>query len=226
MIHYLPSCKFKASHPETSSLLQTYLSNNGVNVSGCCRLSQNQFGKGDTVLTNCTSCAIITDEQSPEVNEISVYEYLLNDSDFNWPNLNGEEISVQDCYRCVDKPEVQKAIRECLIKMNAVPVEIEENFEKTQFDGTYKYNNVSKSNLDLAPQYYTRLQNDYIKVKTIEEQIQEMKKWVEQYKTERVVCYCNSCLKGLKLGNANAIHILDVITRNLKEISYVKQNRN
>lgn len=85
MIHYLPSCKFKASHPEASSLLQTYLSRNGVIVSGCCRISQKQFSKGDTVLTNCTSCAIITDEQSPEVNEISVYEYLLNNTTFNWP---------------------------------------------------------------------------------------------------------------------------------------------
>lgn len=215
MIYYLPSCQYKANHAESSAKIQKYLRDTGVTVVGCCRVSQNLFHEEDTVLSNCTSCARITDEQSPEVNNISIYEYLLTDKNFPWPNYNGEKITVQDCYRAVGKPNTQHAIRECLLKMNFTPIEIEENFEKTKFDGLFKYTNVSKSNLTLAPTYYSKLQDEFIVVKDEAEQKEEMQNWVSQYQTERVVCYCNACLKGLKLGGANAMHILDLITANL-----------
>lgn len=218
MIHYLPSCKIKALHKEESVKLQHYLAEKGVNILGCCRIPQShvQMLPGDTVLTNCTSCAIITDEHSPEVNEISLYEYLLEDDTFPWPDFNGERITVQDCYRSTHKPEVQKAIRECLLRMNMVPVEIEENYEKARFDGTFVYEPVSESNLKLAPNYFTDFQNNMVKVIPADQQKQAMEDWVKQYETERVVCYCNSCLKGLKLGGANAVHIVDLIAEGLQ----------
>ena len=101
--------------------------------------------------------------------------------------------------------------------MNMVPVEIEENYEKTKFDGVFRYQNVSQSNLDLAPKFFNRIQNEYIEVIPKEEQKQFMEEWVKQYKTERVTVYCNSCLTGVLLGGTNGIHILDLITRDLKE---------
>lgn len=217
MIHYLPSCKIKALHPEASLKLQRYLSKKEINVLGCCRVisSHEQMKTDDTVITNCTSCAIITDEHNPQVNEISLYEYLLNDESFPWPDFHGEKITVQDCYRGIHKPEMQQAIRECLIKMNIVPVEIEENYEKTRFDGVFVFENVSKSNLQLAPDYFGRFQNEMVNVIPAEQQKEEMKQWVSQYRTDRVVCYCNSCLKGLKLGGANAVHMVDLLAEDL-----------
>ena len=90
---------------------------------------------GDTVLTNCSSCAIITDEMSPQADEMSIYEYLLADESFPWPDYHGEVVTVQDCYRAAHKPAVQKAVRECLNRMNMRPAELEENYERTRFDG-------------------------------------------------------------------------------------------
>ncbi len=184
-------------------------------IAGCCRVSQDLFHQGDRVLTNCTSCAIITDEVSPQAEELSIYEYLLEDEDFVWPDYHGEKITVQDCYRSTHKPEMQKAIRECLKKMNMVPVEIEENYEKTKFDGIFRYQKISDSNLSLAPKYFGRLKDEYIEILPEDRQKEEMEKWVRQYKTGRVVVYCNSCLKGVLLGGANGIHILDLIARDL-----------
>ncbi len=214
--YYLPSCRFKAGHKETSEKIQAYLrTKDDLVIAGCCRVSQGLFKEGDRVLTNCTSCAIITDEVSPQTKEISLYEYLLEDRDFKWPDYHGEAITVQDCYRSKHKPEMQKAIRKCLEKMNMVPVEIEENFEKTMFDGTFRYEPISASNLKLAPKYFEKLQKEYIEVLPVEQQKKELENWVSQYKTDRVTVYCNSCLKGVLLGGANGIHILDLIARDL-----------
>lgn len=215
-VFYLPSCNFKAAHPEVSEKLQAYLRNKpDTEIAGCCRVSQDLFHEGDTVLTNCVSCAIITDEVSPQANEMSLYEYLLQDPLFPWPDHHGEKITVQDCYRTVHKPQVQKAVRECLLRMNMVPVEIEENYEKTRFDGPFRYTKMPSGNLKIAPVFFNKLNDEYIEVLPAEEQERIMKEWVRQYQTERVVVYCNSCLNGVKMGGANGVHLLDLAAENL-----------
>ena len=49
----------------------------------------------------------------------------------------------------------------------------------------------------------------------MEKQKEELEKWVSQYTTDRVTVYCNSCLKGVQLGGADGVHILDLIARDL-----------
>ena len=57
-VFYLPSCNFKAAHPDVSPKIQAYLRNKpDTEICGCCRVSQSKFHEGDTVLTNCVSCA-------------------------------------------------------------------------------------------------------------------------------------------------------------------------
>lgn len=224
MIYYLPSCKVKANLAIASEKLQRYLSDKGVSVCGCCKLSQNLFKKDDMVITNCTSCAIITDESSPFVNEVSLYEYLLKDESFPWPDYQGESITIQDCYRAAHKPEVQMAVRRCLEKMNFKVVEIAENFEKTTFDGTFVYNPIPAPTLKGAPIYYGKFNEQMIKLMDKDDQEEEMRKWVSQYTTARVVTYCNSCYKGVLLGGANGVHIIDLLVKNLQRLDYVRKN--
>ena len=215
-VFYLPSCNFKAAHPDVSSKIQAYLRNKpDTKICGCCRVSQNLFHEGDKVLVNCVSCAIITDEVSPQANEMTLYEYLLQDPLFPWPDHHGERITVQDCYRTIHKPQVQKAVRECLLRMNMVPVEIEENYEKTRFDGMFRYTKIPAGNLKIAPLYFNKLNDEFIEILPPEEQEKIMKEWVSQYQTERVVVYCNSCLIGVKAGGANGVHLLDLMTEAL-----------
>ncbi|MBR3006827.1 MAG: hypothetical protein IKH68_09240 [Erysipelotrichaceae bacterium] len=59
------------------------------------------------------------------------------------------------------------------------------------------------------------MEEEYITVLPEEEQKKEMEKWVSQYTTKRVTVYCNSCLKGVQLGGADGVHILDLIARDL-----------
>ena len=48
-----------------------------------------------------------------------------------------------------------------------------------------------------------------------EEWEQRMQDHVSQYTTDRVVCYCNACLAGVKLGGANGVHILELAAARL-----------
>ena len=215
MYYYLPSCKVKQFHPGASRKMQEYLRSEGVVTAGCCRISQDLFHEGDVILTNCTSCAIITDEQSAACKEMSLYEYLLEDEGFRWPDHHGERITVQDCYRTVHKPEVQHAVRECLKRMNMVPVELEENFGKTRFDGPFRYQDISADNLRLAPCFYPKMQQEYIETLDDKQIISRMKEWSRQYETERVAVYCNSCLKGVQLGGAIGVHLIELLAEEL-----------
>ncbi|MBR4455233.1 MAG: hypothetical protein IKS32_03310 [Solobacterium sp.] len=215
-VYYLPSCKYKELHPASSRRIQAYLSAKPDHViAGCCKESQGLFQAGDTVLNNCSSCALITDELSPHVQNRSIYEYLLEDPAFPWPDYHGEEITVQDCYRVRQKPQVMDAVRKCLTKMNFVPVETEENKERTMFDGVYRYRAISEKNLMLAPRTFQKLKQEYIEIQPPEAVEKLMKQHSQQYRTARVCVYCNSCLKGVQIGEAEGVHLLDLITANL-----------
>jgi hypothetical protein len=211
MIYYLPSCKVKANHAEASLKIRQYLNEHGVEIIGCCRVSQNLFKPGDTVLTNCTNCALITDEVSPQANEISLYEYLAEDSSFLWPDFHGEKITVQDCWRARHKPTTQKAVRICLQKMNIIPVELEENFSKTKFCGTWLYSPMKDNNLKIAPNTFNDINDHYVQILDEEEKIRRMKEQVSKYTTSKVAVYCNACEKGARLGGADAVHMVELL---------------
>lgn len=217
MIYYLPSCKIKDLHKQESLIIQDYLRNKGVNILGCCRVQKHDiYNEDDTIINNCTSCAIITDENEPRANEITLYEYVLNDETFPWYNFNKEKITVQDCFRANHKPHAQKAIRECLKKMNFEIVELDENYDKCKFDGPFEYTKPSISNLNLAPKYFNYFKDNYYKEIPQEEIEERMIEHCKKYTTNRVVVYCNSCLKGVKMGHAKGIHMVDLIAECIK----------
>ena len=211
---YFPSCNFTAAFPEVSKKLKSYLSTKGVDIGTCCRLTQSKLTPNDNLITICFTCSAITSENNPETHQISIWEYLLS-IDFDWPDYHGEEMVLQDCFRARNKPEVYNAVRECLRRMNITIIELEENKDKTMFDGTWLYNPQIESNLKNAPIYFNDIQDNYTNIKTNEEQLNLMKQHVTLYKDKKVVDYCTACHKGILLGGGNAIHILELISKNL-----------
>lgn len=216
MIYYLQSCNFTAASPEASKKIRSYMEGKAnVKVPGCCRPSQKLFQEGDTVLTICQTCWAITEEVSPKAAKMSFWEYVLNDPDFPWPDYHGEKMTVQDCWRARKKRSLMEAVRECMKRMNIQPVEIEENYENTQFDGVWRFNPVQKRNMDIAPVYFTQVKDHGLELILKEEQAARMREWVGQYKTERAAAYCNACLRGMKMGGAEGIHLMELMTANL-----------
>lgn len=215
MIYYEPSCKFKANHPEASARIQAYLRKKGIIVTGCCRPSQKLYTDTDTVLFNCTSCSIIVKEVHPETESMSVYEYLLKDNDFPWPDYHGERITVQDCFRARNDRATQEAVRQCMIRMKIVPVELaDENYEKAAFDGPFLFHPIAENNMTIAPAAFSRIA-EHVMMFSEEEQSELLKKQVAKYTTDRTAVYCNSCEKGISLGGGNPVHLLELITQDL-----------
>ncbi len=216
MYIYLPSCNFSATYPEVTKKIQKYMrEKQDLKVAGCCRTTQKSLTEEHTVLSMCFTCSAITREVSPQSREMSIWEYLLRDEDFPWPDHEGESMVIQDCWRARKKPEVMDAVRQCIKRMNIVPVEIEENLERTQFDGVWRYNPVLQRNLDIAPVYFENVRDHGLELIPEEEQRLRMEEWVKQYTTNRVITYCTACLKGVRLGGANGVHLMELMTRQL-----------
>lgn len=212
MYIYLPSCNFTAAYPDVSRKIKEYLGKKpDMKIAGCCRPTQKTLTGQDTVLTICLTCAAITDEVSPQARQQSIWEYLLDDPNFPWPDYHGEAMVIQDCWRARNKPELQKAVRGCIERMNIVPVELEENFEKAQFDGVWRFNPIQQRNLDIAPKYFSQVRDHGLKLLSEEEQAVHMKEWVKQYTTEKVVTYCNACLRGVQIGGAKGVHLMELM---------------
>lgn len=218
MYYYFPSCKFTAANPEVSRRLKKYLSAKpDIQVTGCCRVNQEQLTEEDTAVTICLSCAAITGEVSPETREISIWEYLLEDPEFPWPDYHGESMVIQDCWRARNLQTLQQAVRDCMERMNICLVELEENREATQFDGVWRFNPVQQGNLDIAPNYFGAVRDSGVILLPPEEQKQKMEEWCRQYTTERVVTYCNACLAGVRQGGVEGVHLMELMAERLPE---------
>lgn len=216
MYIYYPSCKFTATNPTASEKIKAYLATRSdMVVAGCCRKNQHLLTEADTAITICLSCAAITDEVSPHAGEISIWEYLLEDDSFPWPDYGGEEMTIQDCWRARHKPALQNAVRECMKRMNIVPVELAESFEKTEFDGIWRFNPVAQANLSIAPEFFGQVQEQGLIPVPREEQPERMKEWCKQYTTEKVVTYCNACQKGVQMGGVEGFHLMELMVKNL-----------
>ena len=210
MFVYFPSCKFTRACPETSKVIQRALRERyGMETDGCCRPGHKALAPGDTAVTVCHTCAAIIRENVPEAAQQNLVEFLAEEPDFPFPDLHGEEIALQDCWRVREQPALHRAARTVLEKMNARVVELPENRESASFCGTFRYSPLLPGNLDLAPRYFQRVQAQ-LELLPAEEQQRRLEEYCAALPANRTACYCNSCLTGLRQGGTRSVHLLEL----------------
>lgn len=215
MIYYLQSCSYTAYNERANEKIRDYLASKGVFVCGCCHYSYPLFHEGDTVLYICDSCVAVTEEVAPQIETRSLYGWLLEQEDFPWPDFYGKEMSVQDSWGFNIRPELQHHVRDVMKKMNLVPKEIENNFEKNDFDGAGRYRLPSERKMKMAPQFFGKKAEQILPMP--EEGLEAtMKKFAEKHETEDVMVYSIGAKKGMDLGGKHGMHILDVLVENLE----------
>ncbi len=213
--YYYPSCKFTAFSPKTSKLISEYLEKRfNMTIQGCCRPTHKTMSSDDTAVCVCNTCAAICSEDS-HANVLSLWEVLQNDTEFPFPDYRNEKMTIQDCWRCYDRRSEQDAVRNILHKMNVSIVELEENFEKTTFCGMSTHQSLVPENGMFAPKRFIENAQGMFIPKTEEEQIQLMKEHCNKIKTEKVICYCVPCTKGIRAGGRQGIHLLDLLFQNV-----------
>lgn len=232
---YIASCVFTREYPEISMKIQDYLTKNfNIPVMRCCvpkyKLKeftnsmpdwlQNHWDNtpdflditpNQTIIYVCHNCSAIFEEYRPNIKRISLWEFILNDKNFKFSNHNNEKISLQDCWRSHDNYTEQKSVRTLLKKMNINIVELENNYEKTNFCGDSLYKPAPPRNLKLATNRFVKNANGKFIPHSIEEREELMKKYCSKITTEKVIAYCHYCVNGLKLGKKQGIHLAELL---------------
>lgn len=232
---YIASCVFTEEYPELSEKIQKYVTEKfSLPVIRCCvpnykveefenRMPENyrgvwkkilhykNFPPGSTMVSLCHNCSAIFEERHPEILRQSLWELILSDKNFPYKNFHGEKITVQDCWRQKENSAEQNAVRKILKNMNIEIVELEENFERTNFCGYSLYQPQPPRNAKLAPKRFVENAKGFFEEHTQEEKIRLMKSHCEKISTEKVIAYCHYCVRGLKLGGKNAFHIAQLL---------------
>ena len=209
---YYPGCKYTNRAPENSKKLTEYLHERfDMKITGCCSTYYRSLSSKDTAVYVCPTCCAILQESAPQAEIMSVWELLNEDDKFPWPNYEGKEVTIQDCWRTHDNRPMQDAIRSILRRMNFQTVEIQEAYDKANFCGISLLKLQSPRYERLAPKRFIEDAGDKFIPCTEEDQIRQMKAHCLQYQTDTVVCYCTGCLEGLQIGGAHGVHLMDLV---------------
>lgn len=233
--YYIASCVFTAKYPKLSYTIQQYFAERfHAQVVRCCtpryKLKKYEdlmpeayhdnwcalpdsghFETGDTVYSICHNCTDILQETKPQVKVKSVWEQILTDKAFVYPDYHGKEMAVQDCWRSYDNRAEQNAVRELLKRMNIHAIELPNHYEKADFCGTTLYAPCVKRNAVLAPHRFVENAAGKFQPCTPDEQKKLMQEYCRQLPTQNVVTYCHYCQTGLELGGANAVHLASLL---------------
>lgn len=204
---YLPGCKFTKLDPQASKALIRFCKEQlDAIILGCCSKEFATPKANDTVIYVCPTCALIMQESSPSVKLKSIYEVVLEydclptkKKPLSWVDLKKEKITVQDCWRSRNHPNLQASVREILKKMNASIVELENNYEHSDYCGSSLLQEPSPRYKTFAPNLF---KDPIFKPCSFEEQEKILSKHAEQYSTVFVGCYCTGCFEGIQRMNS------------------------
>ena len=200
---YLPGCKFTKLDPQASKALIRFCKEQlDAIILGCCSKEFAMPKANDTVFYVCPICALIMQESSPSVKLKSIYEVVLEYDclpPLSWVDLKKEKITVQDCWRSRNHPNLQASVREILKKMNASIVELENNFEHSDYCGSSLLQEPSPRYKTFAPNLF---KDPIFKPCSFEELEKILSKHAEQYSTVFVGCYCTGCFEGIQRMNS------------------------
>ena len=209
---FLPSCKVKARYRVQSAKLQAYLEDRRqVRTVGCCKAFCGRISSADSAVVICNNCAAILEESSAVSKIESVWEIIDSDPDFPFPDFHGEAMTIQDCWRAYEKRDMQNAIRSLCGKMHIAVAELAENFEKTKFCGADLLEPCTEIEKKFAPKRYVENGADMYHPMSAEEADAWLQNYCQQFRTEKVICYCMACLDGINRGGKQGVHLLELL---------------
>lgn len=205
---YFPSCNFTAASPDAAKTIREYLGQK-MPVAGCCRTDALDYPEDSTAIYFCQACRETLGARAEgKFSLVNLFQYLDGDKDFPLPDYAGLTVTVQDCWRDREHPEIFAAVRSLLQKMHITVVEMEENREHSRFCGNL---HVEPSSRELAEKLQAYGEKPLY---TLPEEVQRlaMEEQVRKLPCELAVTYCNRCKSGILLGGGKAVHLLELAT--------------
>ena len=203
---YFPSCVFRQMAPDTAKAIRAYLSGR-MPAAACCRVDKLRYERGSTALYICQACRETLEERAPgKFRTRNLVEYMLEDPAFAWPEYSGMTVTVQDCWRDREHPEIFAAVREALRRMKIGVTEMEENRENTVYCGNLHFEPKKPENVELLRLY----RGSPLYALPEDVQLALMREQAEKYPCDTVVTYCNRCTSCIRTTGTKAIHLMEL----------------
>ncbi|MCL2564333.1 MAG: (Fe-S)-binding protein [Defluviitaleaceae bacterium] len=188
--HFNPGCALSIYKPEIEHKLIKFLNENYANLEMhniCCRHDP-KLSEGSKVINVCAGCDRRFRSLYEGVTTISLWEVLDSLASFPYPDYKGAEMTVHDPCPIREKPEIHKAVRSLLGKMNI-------NVVETPLHGT--------RSVCCGDSFYPAL--------PVEEVNERMKKRAGTMPCDDVCVYCVSCIKSMYIGGKKPRHLVDLL---------------
>ena len=188
--YFNPGCAMSAYKPELPELLWKLLKDNLGDVKYhdiCCRHDP-QLPVGSTVINNCAGCDRRFRSLYEGINTISVWEVLDGIEGLSLPDHSGMIVSVHDSCGYRHKPQVHKAIRNILMKMNVKVIE-------SEFSGM--------NSVCCGDNCYGHISNEHV-----ESRIRER---AAQFPCDKIVVTCIGCVRAMTSGGKIPIYLPDLL---------------
>lgn len=202
---YFPSCNFTKASPQAARKLRDLLKER-MPVAGCCRADKKEYPAGDQALYFCQACRETLEARFPRLEPVNLFVWL-DGQEFPWPDYSGLKVSVQDCWRDRDHPEIHRAVRSLLRKMRVDFVEIPENRERADYCGNLHFNPERPEAQALIK---ARPGTPLFQFPEEEQKI-IFAGQLEKHGGLPVLCYCNRCKLCLEMAGGRAIHLMELV---------------
>lgn len=188
--YFNPGCALSIYKPHAELAILELLNKHfgSVKMHNICCHHNPQLHKGATIINNCAGCDRRFRSLYEGIQTISLWEVLDSIESLPFPDYSGMTVSVHDSCSYRPKPQVHKAVRSILNKMNIEIIE-------SEFSGT--------KSICCGDDFYPSLSIE--KVKELQ------KKRAAQMPCQDVVVYCVSCIKSMTIGEKTAHHMVDLL---------------
>ncbi|AVQ38067.1 hypothetical protein C7M56_04985 [Clostridium botulinum] len=188
--YFNPGCALSIYKPEIENKVLKFLNENygEVTLHKICCHHNPQLEAGSLIINVCAGCDRRFRSLYEGISTISLWEVLDGLEAFQYPDYKGLKLSVHDACPVREKPQVHKAVRNLLKKMNIDVVEI-------KFSGT--------NSICCGDDFYSKL--------PIEKVHQKMKERAESMPCNEVCVYCVSCIKSMYIGGKTPRHLIDLL---------------
>ncbi len=203
---YFPSCNFTKASPQAAQKLRELLRAR-MPAAGCCRTDKKEYPAGERALYFCQACREVLEERFPQLVPENLFVWLDREAGFVLPDYSGLAVSVQDCWRDREHPEIHRAVRSLLSKMGVAVREISRNREQADYCGNLHFVPERPEAADLVnarpgvPLYQF----------PEEEQRVIFAEQLEKHGGLPVLCYCNRCKLGIETAGGKAVHLMELL---------------
>lgn len=176
-------------------------------VAGCCRTDKQEYPQGSRALYFCQACRETLEERFPQLSPENLFVWLDREGGIAMPDYSGLTVSVQDCWRDREHPEIHAAVRSLLEKMGIEIREIAGNCGQADYCGNLHFR---PERPEAAALVDARPDTPLYQFPESEQRV-IFAEQLEKHGGLPVICYCNRCRLGIETAGGKAVHLMELV---------------